>query len=154
MLTAEQMKALPEFFADLPDPRRAQGRRHPLPVVLAIAAGAILCGMRGYKAIADWAESLGPKARERFRCRGKGGCYRVPSESIIRDVLIRVDPVHLDGALQRWNAAYGEADDSLAIDGKTMCNAIDGAGRQTHVMGVVGHQSKTCYTQKKSGPCR
>ncbi|MGH8510860.1 MAG: transposase family protein, partial [Gammaproteobacteria bacterium] len=63
MLSADQMCALPEFFADIPDPRRAQGRRHPLPVVLAIAAGAILCGMRGYKAIADWAQSLGPKAR-------------------------------------------------------------------------------------------
>jgi hypothetical protein len=53
MLTAGQMRALPEFFADLPDPRRAQGQRHPLPVVLAIAAGAILCGMRSYKAIAQ-----------------------------------------------------------------------------------------------------
>jgi hypothetical protein len=152
-LSAEQMRSLPEFFLAIPDPRRAQGRRHPLPVVLALSAGAILCGMRGYKAIADWAQSLGPKARERFRCPGKGGRYRVPSESIIRDCLIRVDPLHLDGALQRWNARYGEADESLAIDGKTMCNAIDTQGQQTHIMGVVGHQSKTCYTQKKSVPC-
>ncbi len=154
MLSADQMRALPEFFADIPDPRRAQGRRHPLPVVLGIAAGAILCGMRGYKAIADWAQSLGPKARERFRCRGRGGRYRVPSESIFRDVLIRVDPLHLDQALQRWNEGYGEADESLAIDGKTMCNAIDAQGRQTHIMSVVGHKTKTCYTQKKSAPCR
>ena len=153
MLSAEQMRTLPKFFADIPDPRRAQGRRHPLPVVLAIAAGAILCGMRGYKAISDWAQSLGPKARERFRCRGKGGRYRVPSESIIRDCLIRVDPVHLDAALQRWNATYGAADESLAIDGKTMCNAIDAQGRQTHILSVVGHKTKTCYTQKKSAPC-
>lgn len=153
MLSADQMRVLPEFFADIPDPRRAQGRRHPLPVVLAIATAATLCGMRGYKAIADWARSLGPKARERFRCRGKGGRYRVPSESIIRDCLIRVDPVHLDAALQRWNAAYGAADESLAIDGKTMCNAIDAQGHQTHILSVVGHKTKTCYTQKKSAPC-
>ena len=37
----------------------------------------------------------------------------------------------------------------LAIDGKTMCNAIDDQGYQTHIMSAVGHQSKTCYTQKK-----
>lgn len=80
-----------------------RGDANPLPVVLGIAAGAILCGMRGYKAIADWAQSLSPKARERFRCRGKGRRYRVPSESIIRDCLIRIDPLHLDRALQRWN---------------------------------------------------
>lgn len=40
-------------------------------------------------------------------------------------------------------------DESLAIDGKTMCNALDGHAHQTHILGVVGHQSKTCYTQKK-----
>ena len=66
------------FFREIPDPRRAQGRRHPLPTVLAIAAGAVLCGMRGYRAIADWAESLSPRARERFRCRRGKRAFRCP----------------------------------------------------------------------------
>ena len=52
----------------------------------------------------------------------------------------------------RWNADYGQVDQSLAIDGKTMCNAIDQAGRQTHIMSVVGHETAQCYTQKKSEP--
>ena len=42
MLNAEQMQSLPDFFANIEDPRRAQGRRHQLRSVLAIAAGAIL----------------------------------------------------------------------------------------------------------------
>ncbi len=154
MLSAEQMCSLPGFFADIPDPRRAQGRRHPLPAVLAIAAAATLCGMRGYKAIAEWAQDLGQKARARFRCRWRNRRYTVPSESIIRDVLIRVDPEHLDRALQRWNALHGEADESLAIDGKTMCNAIDKDGHQTHILSAVGHHTHTCYAQKKSVLCR
>lgn len=153
MLTATHMRILPDFFNGIPDPRRAQGRRHRLPVVLAIAAGAILCGMCGYKAIAGWAKDLGAKARERFGCRREHGRYLVPSESIIRDVLIRVDPVLLDRALQQWNAAFGQEDQSLAIDGKTMCNAIDEQGRQTHIMSAVGHETALCYTQKKLGPC-
>jgi hypothetical protein len=53
--SAEHMGSLPECFADIPDPRRGQGHRHPLPAVLAIAAAAVLCGMRGYKAISLWA---------------------------------------------------------------------------------------------------
>jgi hypothetical protein len=134
--------------------RRAQGRRHALCTVLAIAAGATLCGMRGYKAIADWAQSLGPKARQRFRCRREKGRFLVPSESIIRDVLVRVAPTHLDRALQSWNQAYGQDDTTLAIDGKTLCNAIDAQGDQLHVMSVVGHHTKNCYTQKKWGTCR
>ena len=149
MLSAQQMQSLPQFFADIPDPRRSQGRRHSLPAVLAIAAGATLCGMRGYLAISDWAKSLRQKARGRFGCRYENKHYIVPSLSIIRDVMIRVDPVHLDRALQRWNQAYGQQDESLAIDGKTMCNAIDDQGCQTHIMSAIGHQSKTCYTQKK-----
>jgi hypothetical protein len=40
--------------------------------------------------------------------------------------------------------------DTYAIDGKTMKNAIDAQGRQTHIMSAIGHQSKACYTQKKS----
>lgn len=153
MLKAEQMVSLQQFFLDIPDPRRGQGRRHQLPTVLAIAAGAILCGMRGYRGISDWAESLGQKARARFRCRVEKGRRVVPSESIIRSVLIRVDPVDLDRALQQWNQAYGQEDESLAIDGKTMRNAIDEQGNQTHIMSVIGHQSKNCHTQKKSGSC-
>jgi hypothetical protein len=153
MLTAEQMRTLPDFFNDIPDPRRAQGRRHRLPVVLGIAAGASLCGMRGYKAIAGWAKDLGAKARERFGCRRENGRYLIPSESIIRDVLVRVDPAKLDKALQQWNAAFGKDDQSLAIDGKTMCNAIDDQGQQAHIMSAVGHETALCYTQKKSVPC-
>ena len=53
MLSAEYVRSLPAFFADIPDPRRAQGRRHRLPVVLAIATAAVLCGARGYKATAN-----------------------------------------------------------------------------------------------------
>jgi len=125
LLTADQMRSLPDYFAQIPDPRRTQGRRHPLQSVLAIAAGAILCGMRGYKAISDWAQALGPKARERFRCRldRRQGRRLIPSEYVIRDLLVRIDPVELDQALQRWNADHGQDDASLAIDGKTMCNA-------------------------------
>jgi hypothetical protein len=149
MLSADTMHSLPQFFAHIPDPRRAQGRRHRLATVLAIAAAATLCGMRGYKAMANWAKGLGEKARERFGCRMEGGRRVVPSEAAIRRLLIGVDPIHLDRALQRWNETYGAEDKSLAIDGKTMCNAIDEEGSRTHIMSVVGHESKVCYTQKK-----
>lgn len=148
-LSAQHMTALPDFFKEITDPRRPQGRRHHIKVVLSIASAAILCGMRGYRAIYDWAKGLSPTARARFGCRYRNKKYILPSESIIRDVLVRVDPVELDQALQKWNEQYGSVDESLAIDGKTMCNAIDENGRQIHIMSAVGHQSGQCYTQKK-----
>jgi len=60
-------RGLPRGAAPTPLPawcqaqRRAQGRRHALCTVLAIAAGAILCGMRGYKAIAKTAATTSSK---------------------------------------------------------------------------------------------
>ena len=153
MLNAEQMRLLPQCFTIIADPRRSQGRRHRLPVVLGIAAGATLCGMRGYKAMSEWAQALGQKARERFGCRRENGRYVVPSEFVIRDCLIRIEPGALDRALNVWNQAWGDPDDALSLDGKTMKNALDESGHQTHIMSVVGHESKRCYAQKKWGPC-
>ena len=95
----------------------------------------------------------GDKARERLGCRRVDGRYRVPSESIIRNVLIRVNPAVLDHALQRWNEAFAPKDKNIAVDGKTMCNAIDDKGHQTHIMSAVGHESVICYTQKKLVLC-
>ena len=148
-LSAEKMRSLPDFFSMVPDPRGKQGRRHRISTVLGISAAATLCGMRGYKAIFDWANSLTQRARRRFRCRYHNGKYQVPSLSMIRNVLVRVNPDDLDKALQEWNKTYGVTDESLAIDGKTMCNAIDKEGRRTHIMSVIGHDSAQCYTQKK-----
>ena len=149
MLNAEQMRALPQCFTMIADPRTARGRRHRLPVILGIVAGATLCGMQGYKAIHDWAENLGQKARERFGCRKEQGRYVVPSLFVIRDCLVRVEPDALDKGLNAWNQAWGAQDEALAIDGKTMKNAIDEDGNQTHIMSVVGHDSRICHTQKK-----
>jgi hypothetical protein len=157
MLNAAQMRLLPPCFKMIPDPRRSQGLRHRLHVVLAIAAGATLCGMQcayyscagGYKAISDWADALGQQARERFDCRRENGRYVVPSESVIRDCLVRIEPRMLDGGLNAWNQAWGAHDKALAIDGKTMKNALDEEGDQAHIMSAVGHESKRSYAQKK-----
>jgi hypothetical protein len=153
MLTAAQMQSLPEFFRAIPDPRRGQGRRHPLHVVLALAAAATLCGARGYQHMAEWAESLSQSARARFRCRRVRGEYLVPSLGVIREVLMRVDPPQLERALQRWNGQFAPQDSSLALDGKTMCNAIDASGARTHLMSVIGHETGACYAQKKWANC-
>ncbi len=147
-ITAAQMRSLPDFFREIEDPRRAQGLRHRLSTVLGISAGAVLCGMRSYESISDWAESLTQKSREHFYCRYTKGRYEVPSLSIIRDVLVRVNPEELDAAFRRWNDTYAQQDTSLAIDGKVMCNAVDGTGHQTQIMSAVGHDTGICYTQK------
>ena len=123
MLTAAQMRSLPEFFHSIDDPRRRQGRRHALPTVLALATAATLCGMRGYKAISEWVDDLSPKVLERFRVRRRNGQHRAPSLSAMRSLLIRIDPAQLDAALRAWHQTHGSGDTALAIDGKTLRGA-------------------------------
>jgi predicted transposase YbfD/YdcC len=53
--------------------------------------------------------------------------------------------------MQEWSIAHGKQDESIAIDGKTMKNAIDEQGHQTHIMSAIGHETKECYTQIKVG---
>ncbi len=148
-LTADQMLSLYDFFQDIDDSRRAQGKKHQMPTILSLSAAAVLCGMVGYKDISIWVQALGQKARSRFRCRKRDGKYEVPSRTVIRNALVSVNPEQLDQALNAWNAQYADIDESLAIDGKTMCSAIDENGLQTHIMSAVGHESDRCYTQKK-----
>ena len=150
MLSATEMRSLPECFTDIDDPRTRAGRRHSLSCILALASAATLCGARGYKAIGEWVDALGHKALERFGVRRRNGVRSPPCRSTIRNLLIRVDPEQLDRALQRWHHQHGGHDSALAIDGKTLRNAIDNDGTQAHVMSVVGHRTKATYTQKKS----
>ena len=82
--------------------RSASGR---FPIRAAARGAATLCGMRGYKAIFDWAIALGQQARERFDCRRENGRYVVPSKYVIRDGLVRIEPGALDRALTEWNRA-------------------------------------------------
>jgi hypothetical protein len=150
-LNVQQIVSLPECFKAVTDPRRAQGRRHPMRAVLAIAAGATLCGMHGYKAMSEWAQRLGQKGAQRIGCRRDPDTreYLIPSLCVIRDVLMRVDPEELDRALGAWNVLWADKDRSLAIDGKTLRRAVDEQGRQVHIMSAVGHESKACYAPKK-----
>jgi hypothetical protein len=120
MLKVEHMRALLDIFREVADPRRAGGRVHPLPVVLAIAAAAYLCGARGHHAMAAWAGRLTENARAGLRCRCEGYHYRVPSASLIRNVLRRVDRQDLDGALNVWNERFAVSDASLRLTSQAL----------------------------------
>ena len=53
---SQTVQKIPSLYAELqqvPDPRRAAGKRHPLAAMLALACVALLCGYRSLYAIAE-----------------------------------------------------------------------------------------------------
>ena len=151
MLSAEQMRSLPDVFRTITDPRSRYGRRYRLETLLGLAAAATLCGARGYKAIHEWVCDLSPAMLRHFRCRRVNGAYERPSIYCLRNAIVKVAPEELDAALRAWFSAHGHDDASLAIDGKTMKGAVDEAGRQVHILGACGHETAIAWGQKK--PC-
>jgi len=57
------MDATPTLFdllGQIPDPRRAEGKRHPLPAVLSLLVLAMLAGMRGLQGVVEFGRNLSP----------------------------------------------------------------------------------------------
>jgi hypothetical protein len=92
----------------------------------------------------QWAERLGQAARSRFGCRYYKGKYHVPSMSVIRDCLLRVEPDDLDRALSTWALEHIDKNEPLAFDGKTMKGAVDEEGAKTHIVSLIGQSSGQC----------
>jgi hypothetical protein len=49
-----------DLLKQVPDPRRAEGKRHPLPAVLSLLVLALLAGMRGFQGVVDFGRNLPP----------------------------------------------------------------------------------------------
>ena len=59
---------LVDMLAEVPDPRKKKGLRHPLEAMLALTVVGLLCGQRSYTQIAKWAR-LHPALRNALGSR-------------------------------------------------------------------------------------
>ena len=59
---AARSQYLLDLLAQVPDPRKKRGRRHPLAGLLAVAVAAVIAGSRSFAALGQWAADAGPEA--------------------------------------------------------------------------------------------
>ena len=63
-----------EVFADIPDVRKARGKRHPVFALLALSCCAMRCGSRSSRAIAAWGRHYGSEIMHALGCTPTTPC--------------------------------------------------------------------------------
>jgi predicted transposase YbfD/YdcC len=147
-----------KLFGSVPDGRSGQGRDHPVAAVLALAAAAVVAGMKGYTAIAGWVRDVPAPVLADLYLRTGAGPARPPSKATIWRVVTDADADVFDATVGSWlmstllsePAARGaEGDDPaqlipVRLDGKTVRGARDDAGNQRHLLAaLVGRTAQT-----------
>lgn len=100
----------------IPDPRRAQGKRHPLPIVLCLAILAMCCGQFSYEAIAEWCENY-QQMLERYVPFLVG---HMPCVATFHLVFRKLDKAAFEEVLGTWlqKVVPVEKGEGIALDGK------------------------------------
>lgn len=132
-----------EALAEVPDFRSRQGRRHPLPAVLALACAATLAGCRSYSAIAEWgrlhgAELAGALGFKRSKTPSVGTLFTIFSQ-IDREALERVLSDWSEKVVVALPARTGEIE-GVSIDGKELRGSAKQGATGVHLLSAFSHR--------------
>jgi hypothetical protein len=123
-LNLAMLTSLRSAFLQVPDPRRAQSRRHPLPAMLTLVALGLLMGGRDMLNIWRKVAKLDQKQRAAIglKVRSKqSGLLTMPGYDALNDLMNALDPHAYAAALTAWlQANNGILPRSLALDGKSV----------------------------------
>src|SRR5215468_9486569 len=137
-----------ELFGSVRDGRSGQGRDHPVAAVLALAAAAVVAGMKGYTAIAGWVKDVPSPVLADLYMRAGASPARPPSRATIWRVVTDADAEVFDATAGRWlmsrqaareqeGAGGGAGLVPVRLDGKAIRGAKDAEGNQRHLLAAL-----------------
>ncbi len=117
---------------------------------MAIAICAVLCGARGYVAIAAWEQRCTQKMLERLWCRfnDKTKRYVPPSVPTIRRLLQAIDAEAVDQHLGRLLSSLFTTQ-AIGFDGKVLKGARNEDGSTVHLLSVFVRHEGITIAQKQ-----
>jgi hypothetical protein len=137
--------SLMELLEGLHDPRRAQGRRHPLVALLSLAVVATLAGMTSYEAIVQYGKERGWDFLQHLGFTTRRGLSKATYSRVFR----RIDAADLEARIGRWVQGQLKPSDApqIAIDGKTARGSRDGATPGVHLVSAYAPHVKAVLAQ-------
>src|SRR5213082_1534938 len=136
-IPAARSQYLLHLLAQVPDPRKKRGRRHPLAGLLAVGIAAVIAGSRSFAAIGQWAADAGPEVLAVL-----GAARGAAEESTFRRAFALVSADALDRVLGAWlhtRAMRAGGRLVIAIDGKTVRGARNKDGQAPHLVAALAH---------------
>jgi predicted transposase YbfD/YdcC len=152
-------------FARIPDPRDPRGIRHRLPVILALAQAAVLCGCTGLEEITEWIGSADQAGLRLAGCRaGRGGVLVAPHPDTVARLFARLQAQHVAdaaGEVLIARAGIGPAlyplsgpvmQPALAVDGKAVRGAVGADGLVPYLLAAATHGRGEVLAEHLIGP--
>jgi predicted transposase YbfD/YdcC len=136
-IPAGRSQYLLDLLAQVPDPRKKRGRRHPLAGLLAVGIAAVIAGSKSFAAIGQWAADAGPEVLAVL-----GAARGAAEESTFRRAFALVSADALDRVLGAWLWTRAVRDGGrlvIAVDGKTVRGAKDKDGKAPHLVAALAH---------------
>jgi predicted transposase YbfD/YdcC len=136
-----------EHFADLPDPRRAQGKRHRLSDMIVIAVCAVICCADGWADVADFG-----RAKLKWFQTFLDLPHGIPCQDTFERVFARLDPDGFERCFMSWTAALAGSSRGklVALDGKKLRRSFAHAwdhSTATHLVSAFAHENATVLGQ-------
>jgi hypothetical protein len=145
-----ESRGLFDALKQLSDPRGCQGQRHPFQAMLAAMICATLCGVRGFKPLAQWLRSQEPKTWHWLGFKRKPPCANCFSQ-----LLRLIDPEEFERVIREWTKTLDgiEMDESslraVSIDGKTLRGTWQQHTRAVHLLAALDHQTGYVLSQTR-----
>jgi predicted transposase YbfD/YdcC len=136
-IAAARSQYLLDLLAQVPDPRKKRGRRHPLAGLLAVGIAAVIAGSRSFAAIGQWAADAGADV-----LAGLGAARGPAEESTFRRAFAMISAGMLDQVLGAWlwtRAVQVSGRLVIGVDGKTVRGAKDRDGKAPHLVAALAH---------------
>ncbi len=142
---AAPVTSLLDALAQIDDPRKPRGVRHPFTSILALAFLGLLCRQTDFAGLRRWA------ADHRGSLRGALGFTRTapPHATTLRRALARFSLEQFRDACARWLPTLPQAAAAVtaAVDGKTSKQGHDAHGDPVPMLNVFAHEWGLCLAQ-------